>query len=300
LRQTLESLMHQSAGPDRFEVIIGDDGSTDGTVDLLQRLDPPYKLRWARLDGRGSGAARNAAARLARGEVLIFLDDDQVAAPDLVAVHLESHARHDGVIVQGDFPIAAGLDRVGTSIIYERARLATFSSMEASLRPGHLWSANFSIRRSTWDRLGGFDENLPRCQDLDFGLRVTESGVPMLVERRALSRHLHHVSTAGFRRQCFNEGRCMVRIAGKHGVPVAALLGGSVDRPLDRLVKRFWVRSPGWAAAMGRGASGLLWAADRVRVRPVQLLASRLLRRFHELGGIALETASPLSSQAIA
>jgi glycosyl transferase family 2 len=244
------------------------------------------------LDGRGSGSARNAAARVASHEVLIFLDDDQVASPMLVEAHLLAHERHGAVIVQGDYPLAPGYDRDGASLIFERSR----RSIGIDRAPGVrfcLWSGNFSVRRATWLQAGRFDESLPRSQDLDFGLRVADLGVPMVIEKRARSNHLHRVSPAGFRRQCFTEGRCMVRISRRRGVPLESLRGGRVDRTADRVIKRFWLRYPRSADLVGRWLGGMLWLADRLRLRPAQLLSARLLRRFHALGGIALETAAP-------
>jgi glycosyltransferase involved in cell wall biosynthesis len=93
LRQTLESLERQSVDPKRFEVVVGDDGSTDETIEMLAGFRSSFDLFWTPLEGRGSGAARNAAGRAARHEVLIFLDDDQITSPDLVAVHLETQRR---------------------------------------------------------------------------------------------------------------------------------------------------------------------------------------------------------------
>src|SRR2546422_11547556 len=84
LRLTLEGLARQSVARDRLQVVVGDDGSTDPTITMLQAFPAGFDLRWTGSGGRGSGAARNAAARVATHEVLIFLDDDQIASPDLV------------------------------------------------------------------------------------------------------------------------------------------------------------------------------------------------------------------------
>jgi GT2 family glycosyltransferase len=297
LRETLESLDRQSVAVDRLQVIVGDDGSNDGTIDMLRGLQPAYELKWTRLHGQGSGAARNAAARLADHEVLIFLDDDQITTPDLVAAHLDVHQRDPTVVVQGEYPLAAGWDQGGASLIFERSRRRSRGPANPTSDVAfRLWGANFSVRRVMWAQVGGFDERLPRSQDLEFGLRLADLGLSMVVESRALSHHLHAVSAAGFRRQCFDEGRCMVRIWRKRGVSVESLLDGPIDRPVDRLLRSLWDHSPALADRLGRSMAGVLWMADRARLRPAQVFASRLVRRFHELGGIAVETAAPVGA----
>ena len=292
LRLTLESLNRQSVSPDRLQVVVGDDGSIDTTLRLLQEFPARFDLAWIRAAGRGAGAARNAAARVASHEVLIFLDDDQITSPDLVAAHLETQERRGSVVVQGDYPLAPGRDRSGASIIYERSRTNCMGTAHDGTVFCHLWGANFSVRRETWAAVGGFDEDLPRNQDLDFGLRLKDLGVPLVASRQATSQHLHTVSIAGLRQQSFDMGRCLVRISRKRGVAVESLLGSPLDRRLDRIVSGFWLRSASWARASGQIGSALLWAADRIGLRPAQVFSARLLRRFHLLGGIALETAS--------
>jgi glycosyltransferase involved in cell wall biosynthesis len=63
-------------------VIVVSDGSIDGTVDMVGRLKTPFSLEVLDLKNRGPGAARNAGARVVRGEYLPFTDDDCLAAPD--------------------------------------------------------------------------------------------------------------------------------------------------------------------------------------------------------------------------
>jgi glycosyltransferase involved in cell wall biosynthesis len=295
LKRTLESLDRQTVAADRFEVIVADDGSTDATAAMLETDESRFELRRIRLDGCGSGAARNAAARAARNDVLIFLDDDQVASPDLVAVHLETQERCGVVIVQGEYPLAVGGHSGGASLIYERSRRRTIGCLErAGPVAFRLWGANFSVRRDSWAAAGGFDENLPRKQDLDFGLRLADLGIPLVSAPGAVSHHLHQVSIDGLRRQAVSEGRCLVRISRKRRVSVESLVGQPIDRLVDRLVSRFWRRFPRWAALSGRYAGGLLWTADRFDFRAGQILSSRVLRRFHVLGGIALEMGEPV------
>ncbi|MGF1505651.1 MAG: glycosyltransferase family 2 protein, partial [Anaerolineae bacterium] len=89
LRRVLDALARQDAPP--FEVIVSLDGCTDGTQDMLTTLSVPYPLRWINGPNGGPGAARHRGARLAHSDRLLFLDDDILAQPGLLAAHLDPH-----------------------------------------------------------------------------------------------------------------------------------------------------------------------------------------------------------------
>lgn len=289
LRQTLAALGRQT-DLRLFQVVVCDDGSTDGSYEELQSLRPGFDLRWVQSGGRGSGAARNVAAAAAEGEVLIFLDDDQLANPNLVAAHLAVQRREGPALVQGPYPLAPGCDRAGTSLVYQQGQDVTLWKL---VRPGllarHVWGANLSVTAATWREVGGFDETLLRNQDLDFGIRVSALGVPLVFEPAAFSHHLHRLSRAGFRRQEFQTGRDLVRIAQKHGLALEALLGPGRGLA-DRLAVLAWARAPAVADRAGRLLSGSLALADASNVRTAQLITARLLRRFYLMGGVTAET----------
>jgi GT2 family glycosyltransferase len=293
LMQTLKGLEVQSVGPDRYEVIVAVDGSSDDTVEALKNFTPSYPLRWVHQRNQGSAAASNTAARQARNEILIFLDDDQIASSALVEVHLEVQQHQGPALIQGFYPLAPGYDRRGTSLIYERWLMRSFEPLDRQhpTNPA-IWSANISLPRECWERVGGFDEGFREYggEDTDFGMRVAALGIPVLFEPRALSYHLHRVGYRAARRQAFSGGKSLVHLARKHSLPIEAMSGGSIERGLNRRVAAAWRKAPRAMDALGRALTASLWAADLLRVRSLQLTMARALHRYYKVGGLVLES----------
>ena len=261
-------------------MIVAVDGSTDDTVDVLNRMATSYPIRWVFQKNQGSAAASNAAARQARHEILIFLDDDQVASPDLVAAHLDVQERQGPALIQGFYPLAPGYDRRGASILYEHWLLRSMEPVgfQHPMSP-EIWSANISVPKEVWRRVGGFDETFKGYggEDTDFGIRVAALGIPVIFEPRALSYHLHQVGYAATRRQAFSGGKSLVHLARKHATPVESLSGGAIDRSVNRTIGKAWQRAPRTMDVLGRTLTAALWAADLVRVRRLQLGMARVL-----------------------
>lgn len=292
LLTTLRSLDRQTVDPDRFEVVVVDDGSTDGTVETLADLSTRYRLRWVTQQNAGPAAATNAAAELAEHDVLIFLDADQICDPEMVATHLETHEREGNVFVQGLFPLAEGYRSRASSLLYEKSLLDALAPLDRRhpLSP-HMWSAQVSVRRSAWEEVGGFDTSFRAYggEDTDFGLRIAALGIPFVFEPRALSYHLHEVSYGAFGRQGFDEGRSVIRLANKHGLRMEDLFGGPLRNPIDRPVLAAWRATPQGMRALGWAMTNGVRMTDLLRVPAAQLLAARLVYRFYKLGGLAAE-----------
>lgn len=293
LMQTLASLDQQSIDFERFEVVVGVDGSTDDTVEALEALETKYSLRWIWQRNAGAAAATNTAAGQARNETLIFLDDDQIASPDLIKVHLEVQDRQGPVLVQGFYPLAPGYDRRGASLVYDRWLTRSVAPVDQQHpMDWGIWSANISLPRTVWQQVGGLDESFREYggEDADFGYRVAASGVPVVFEPRALSYHLHRVGYGAARRQAFSSGKALVHLAGKHSLPLQTLSGGAMADGPNRALAVAWRAAPAATDLFGRGFVAGLWAADMVRIRRAQLAMARALHRYYKVGGIIQET----------
>src|SRR4051812_34752792 len=104
---TLDALITQTYPRSQLEVVVVADGCTDNTIKVLQRYRELLPLKIAEQLGRGAAAARNHGARIATGELLVFMDDDIEAAPHFVRAHVEASGHAQERVVTGYLEHAA-------------------------------------------------------------------------------------------------------------------------------------------------------------------------------------------------
>lgn len=197
LAALLDALGNQTLGTERFEAIVVDDGSTDGTPALLEAAAAKgrLQLRVLRLGGEGPAAARNAGWRLARAGLVAFTDDDCEPTPGWLKTAVEAAAAHPGAIVQGPTgPIPREVELLRRP--FTRTRLIEGESP---------WFAtcNIAYPRELLERLDGFDERFPEAlgEDTDLGWRALEVGARLEFVPAAVVHHaVEDLGPAGYMR----------------------------------------------------------------------------------------------------
>ena len=188
LPETLESVFAQRYRP--VEVIVIDDGSTDGTREWLESLGD--RIRLLTQDAQGVAVARNVASRLATGEYLAFQDDDDLMPPDRIPVLMDALQRFpEAVLATGDYAL---IDAEGT-LTGDRWMPARTDEDEAPrlLPDGQeaiLWPRVPAVphttlfRTVTGERAGWFDPAFRyACSDADFLARLGRLGPIVYVPR---------------------------------------------------------------------------------------------------------------------
>jgi GT2 family glycosyltransferase len=156
LEVTLDSLRSQDPAV-AYELLVVDDGSSDGTRELLERRD----VLFLRLEpARGLNAARNAGVEATRGELVAFVDDDVRTPPGWLRALVEGAERHPDADAFGG-PIRARFEGpVPRGCGREDPPLTTLD-LGPEDRPAELvWGANMLVRRSALERVGPFDEEI--------------------------------------------------------------------------------------------------------------------------------------------
>ena len=187
LRNCLDALTKQTQPASDFEVIVVDDGSSDGTAEMLEEMKPPFRLRVIPEENRGNGAARNRGAEIATAPYLLFLDDDIVASPELVAEHLRVQRAYGGAVVLGPYPLLVPTDGGRLVRSLAKVRVGYFRWLEDQTPTfAHCASGNLSLPRSLFWQAGGFAVDLPRRVDIELGYRVQELGATFVFAPRAV------------------------------------------------------------------------------------------------------------------
>jgi glycosyltransferase involved in cell wall biosynthesis len=175
--EAVESVLNQTCRD--FELIVVDDGSTDGTFDILAAMDGPIQV--LRRENGGVSAARNTGIAAARGELLAFLDSDDIWLPEKLAVQAGFMSVFPAATLCHTEEIwLRNGKRVNPRKHHAKARGPEFRRL---LRDCLISPSSVMIRRSVLLEAGGFDENLPACEDYDLWLRLARDHDIHLIDR---------------------------------------------------------------------------------------------------------------------
>jgi glycosyltransferase involved in cell wall biosynthesis len=183
----LESILSQQHQP--LEVIVCDDGSTDGTLAILESFGE--RIRLLRQPNAGVSAARNLAAREARGELLAFLDQDDLWEPEHLRVQVELLGRRpDCGLAYADSRVIDAAD-TPHGLRSEHLHFAEGHIFESLLQGNFIPIETLVMRRDLFRELGGFRTDYTLLEDYELCLRAARRS-PAALTRRPLARYRVH------------------------------------------------------------------------------------------------------------
>jgi GT2 family glycosyltransferase len=221
LLRLLGCLSRQTLPAEQFEVIVVDDGSKVPAAEHVHTAEYPFRLSVITQNNAGPSAARHRGVLQARGDILVFVDDDMDLPPRFLDTHLAYHANGRPTAVLGRYASDPHIDEKS---LFERYHGLKWDQMAHAADVGELVvdgtllaTGNTSMRREDYLRTGGFDLSLLRAEDMALGLDLEELGVELVFSNAAYSVHLSdHTEPEKWRGRAFIHGKLEMGIAKKH------------------------------------------------------------------------------------
>ncbi len=227
----LGALFRQDLDPDDYEIVLVDDGSNDGTYeDVVGSLRPPCAFYLVRQSNAGLAHGRNVGIERARGEIILFMDDDVLATPGLLSAHVRFHRSLPNSICRG---VAINVES------FDALPAPNYSLRNYS--GAYFWTTNVSVPLAIVERAGCFDERFREYgwEDLELGFRLRRMGIPSLLARDAVVYHYKPKLEPGQFDRVARQARAQARTA-----------------------KLFFEKHPHWRIALATGliAPALFWS----------------------------------------
>jgi glycosyltransferase involved in cell wall biosynthesis len=218
LLATLDALDRQRLDGARAELVVVDNGSRDGTLDVLKERRGKLQLMGMEESRKGASFARNRALPLVRGPVVLLLGDDMIPQDDgLIAGHLALHREHPepgyGVLGQVRWaepvdPFMRWLEEAGFQFSFDRIQAGPVDPA------AYLYSSHASFKTQTLRDAGGFDaERFPYVMEgTELGIRLRRRGFQLEYRPELQVRHHHPQTLRGFARRMRVNGAAARRL----------------------------------------------------------------------------------------
>lgn len=210
LHRVLRSLAEQDID-ESFEVLVVSDGSTDGTDEYLQSHEVPLQVVTCLQENEGPAGARNTGIGRARGDLIVFVDDDVVAEPGLVRSHRDAHRNlGDRAVVIGPMlnpvghPMSPWIEWEQTMLSKQYADMSV-GRYKATAR--QFYTGNASVRREHLLAVGGFNTEFRRAEDVELAFRLDDHDLTFHFEPRAQGRHYAERSYIAWKSTAYEYGR---------------------------------------------------------------------------------------------
>lgn len=224
-RKAIESLLAQDLDPERLDILVVDNGSTDNTAAMVHELSQiDSRVRYELVETPGLSRARNRALEVAHGEVVAFLDDDAVAVKDWARLHLETFEAEPDVVATGGRIYLVWPEERPTWL--SRTAEGLYAGLDLGnerrdFRPPEIpYGANMAFRRSAFETVAPFETRLGRQgsgllsgEERDVAERLRAAGGRLVyLPQAAVDHHVlpDRTSRGWFLRRSYDQGRSIV------------------------------------------------------------------------------------------
>lgn len=213
LQRVLGAISAQVYPLELVDLVLVLDGCNDGSAAVIEKLKPalPFKITVISQSQGGPAKARNVGVRAATGDILLFVDDDVVASPQLITEHVAFHLKDEKAVVLGTMSPPADHQRPIWVRWEEHILLKQYADMLAGkYKPTarQFYTGNSSVARHWFLSTGEFDESFLRAEDIEFAYRMqSKYSLNFYFNSQAIGYHYANRSFASWKRAHYLYGR---------------------------------------------------------------------------------------------
>lgn len=225
LSRVLDSvLMSDIKGLQSVEIIVVDDGSTVPVKPLVEskQVEVPFTLKYLSQPNSGPGAARNHGFRKASHEIVLFVDDDILVFPDLIALHMEAHRLLPGSVIFGKcpyFPVepSTAPSRYLNSLVDEGFEAIGVNDKEGFFKMEIIASGNLSVEKGLFEGRDayGHDLKIPVGEEYELSAYLAERNIPIYFSPKIQGWHLQPATLEDCCEQNYKYGLGIAELAAK-------------------------------------------------------------------------------------
>jgi len=226
LEKVLESFCGQTLPQDKFEVIIVDDGSSDQTEETAMSFRECLPMRYFFQQNSGLAAAKNLGINKCKAPIIVFMDDDDLASPNLLTEHLSTHSKFpdDYYAVLGHTDLDSELVNKPMMNFITEVDCFLFSYRRINngdvLDFEYFWGGRSSCKRSFLKNYGLFNPVFKfGCEDIELGYRLSKHGLRVVYNRKAVSTMFRKISFDDFIRRKIKQGESQYIFSRLHKSP---------------------------------------------------------------------------------
>lgn len=224
LKKCLERLAEQTLEKEKFEVIVVDDGSSDGTKKVVEDAigDVGFELSYLRQENQGQGVARNKGIGVAKGDVVLFIGDDILVDKHFLEMHLDQHKKNPeaniGVLGFIDWDPSIKITPFMEWLTNGSSILGKFGGHQFAFEKlkdkkwadyNFFYTSNISLKKSLLEE-EKFDEDFHGYgwEDIELGYRLAKKkDFKLSYEPRAIGYHLHEMDERSLRGRMMGIGK---------------------------------------------------------------------------------------------
>lgn len=193
LKNTIESLLNQTYPEDKYELVIADDGSNDGTKEMISNITSNVIINYYWQKNRGRAAARNLGIKNSKGDLLLFIDSDMLAEESLLSEHTKEYQNYKNIMVIGNIKLSKTIKRTPfvRTVLEKENKIENRSNEKGFIPNEFCLTGNLSIRKKDLEKIGFFDEKFKEYgwEDTVFGYKARDKGIRILCNPDAIAYH---------------------------------------------------------------------------------------------------------------